>query len=84
MQEATQLIDTAEAARLIGVSQRWISKLASEGKLKAETSSGVRGGKSGQSYAISVDDLPKDARVKRVLQQEGIPGHCGGADKRRI
>ena len=72
MQEAAQMIDTAEMSQLMGVSQRWVRKLVSDGKLEGSISSGARGGASGKAYAISTASLPDDVRVRRALQQEGV------------
>lgn len=72
MPDAAQIIDTAEAAELMGVSPRWIRTLASEGKLQTGMATGMRGGEGGKAYQVSLNSLPTEAQIKYQLMREGF------------
>lgn len=60
-----EVVTVAEAARLIGVTERWIQKSAESGKLEAAmTLSAYGGGAGGTAYRVYVDSLPAEAQIK--------------------
>ena len=65
-----RLVDTEEAAKLLGITGRAIRKKISKGKLDGEYMQGKRGGRSGQVLKVWIDD---DQAIGKRQEVQGKP-----------
>lgn len=67
-----EYLSVEEYAKLKGCTTRYVNQLIAKGKVKAETISGLRGGKSGESYRIPLPGIePKlITKYKRIQKQK--------------
>jgi len=71
-----QLVDTEEAAKVLGITPRAIRKKFNKGKLEGEFKANNRGGKSGMKLFVWIDD-ELDSRVRENDKKEKLRTRVG-------